>query len=139
MGQELHLVIPESTMTKNNLPQFTGQSHKPSIPNIQKETKTSVSRKQRTTQPLLCRNSDSPQKALTIYRENEKQLDNHVITLCYLKAGQERKKQILVCSLMNRNSWLTTELENSPLFTAVIHSVWYESHPTSPSHSPKWA
>ncbi len=108
---------------------FTGQPHKPSVP---------LSHTHRLKQ--VCQEHKEPNnlcfaktlKALMIYRERE-------------AAGQSchysviRKKQTLVCPLMNRNSWLTTKWENSALFTAVIYSVWFESHPMSLSHSLKWA
>lgn len=109
MGQELHLVIPESTMTKNILPDSQDNPISPLFLTHRKRLKQVCQEHKEPHNLCYAETQIFPQKALTVYRENEKQLDNHVITLRYLKAGQERKKQILVCSLMNRNSWLTTE------------------------------
>jgi len=87
MGQELHLVIPGSTMTKNIHP----DSHaNPKSPLFLPHRKRLIQVCQENKEPRnLCYAETLPQKALT---KNEKQLDNHVITQCYLKAGQERKK-----------------------------------------------
>lgn len=54
MGQESLFVIPESTMTKNILPDLQDNPTSPLfLTNTQKETKTSVSRTQRSTQPFV--------------------------------------------------------------------------------------
>lgn len=72
-----------------------------------REAKTSVSGKQKSTKPLLCWNF--PQKLHTIHWQNQKQLDDHVITASDVR--REMKKQTAVCTLMNRNSYLTTDWE----------------------------